>query len=1005
MRRTLLALFLLPFTFLLSQSNTPPSFLKEDPRWADSIIRKLSLEEKIAQLIMVKAFSNKDDRHVSEVAELVSRYKVGGIIFFQGGPVRQARLTNMFQSLAKVPLFIGIDGEWGLSMRLDSTMVYPKEIMLGALQHDTLIYKMGADIAWQLHRMGIHMNFAPVVDVNNNPANPVIGSRSFGEDRVNVTTKGLMYMKGLQDNRIIATAKHFPGHGDTETDSHYGLPQLPFSRSRLDSLELFPFNELICHGVASIMVAHLSVPALDSTTKLPSSLSSVVVKNILKEQMQYEGLVFTDALNMKGSANTGKPWDVAFKAFMAGNDILLMPDEVPTVIQKICNAVSDSMVSEADIDARCRKVLMAKKWVGLDHYTPVKMENLVQELNNPALQWTRQQLIEESITMLRNEQAILPVKKIDGLRIATLSVGTDSLSVFQKYCDLYAPMKHFCIDRSAGKTVFDSITNLLDSFDLIIAAVVNTDIRVTKNYGITDVCVAFLNQLSERRNVVLTVCASPYAVARFGTDPKFKAILVTYEDKDVMQAMAAQMIFGAIPAKGKLPVTVSQTFKKNDGIIQNRSMRLKYTLPEEIGIATSSLAPVDSIVNDAIAKHAFPGAQVIIAQGGRIFYRKNFGYHTYDSTQAVRSSDIYDIASVSKIAATTTALIKLYDNNDISLSRTIGSYVPGLRKSDKKNITIKELLMHQSGLKSWMPVYLSALVPVNSGEQLLITTKKENFDRPIHDVYINNHVMYNPALISHTRTDVFTEQVSDSLYTTRAFRDTVIKRIAASKLNKKEYKYSDLGVILLQSVVDAETGIPFDSFLNANFYRPMGLKTLGYHPMSRFAKDRIVPSEYDSVFRKQLIHGTVDDANCAMMGGISGHAGLFSNADDLAALMQMYLNKGVYGGKRYLSEKHIDEFTRCQMCPLNRRGLGFDKPEPDTAKDSPVSKLASLSSYGHTGFTGIMVWVDPAYDLVYVFLSNRVYPDAGNNKMIELNVRTQIQDVVYRLLESAPVEK
>jgi len=995
------AIFLL---FLLvnayAQYKHPP-FYQAATSWSDSILSRLTVEEKIAQSIMIAVYPGKGASHLQEVAELVSKYKVGGLIFFQGGPVLHASLINYFQSMAKVPLLIGIDGEWGLSMRLDSTVVYPKQITLGAIRQDTLIYLMGKEIAQQLRRTGIHMNFAPVVDINSNPRNPVIGSRSFGEDKYLVTHKALLYMRGLQDNHVLATAKHFPGHGDTDADSHYALPVITHSRERLDSIELYPFECLIRQGVGSIMSAHVAVPSLcSSEKKIPASLSQEILTGLLKNEMGYTGLVISDALTMKGvqTEKNEKPWETAWKAFCAGNDILLMPGQVPTVIGKICDAVEDSTLSETDINQRCLKILRCKKWLGLDTLKPVNLSSLYQDLNATPFLYTSQRLAEASLTLLKNEKNIIPLLRLDTLRIATLSIGSDTLSTFQQYCELYAPMTHFCVGKNVEPSVYDSLYRQLSSFSLVLAAIVNTDIRYTQKYGVDDNALLFLKRLSEKKKVIISFFASPYILSRLDASNSYSAIIMAYEDKDMMQRMVPQLIFGAISARGHLPVTVSNAFKAGDGIELSKIIRLKYTFPEEEGIDSRKLLAIDSIIYDAMNKKAFPGCQVLIARNGKVFYHKTFGYHTYEKKQAVKPGDIYDVASVTKVVATVPALIKLYDRHDISLNKKISSYFTEFKKSDKKNITLIDILLHQSGLPAWLPMYLSALAPSKEGEPLTSKKRTDVCSIRIHDFYLNNNTEYRPEIISGEKNINYPLQVASGLFTTPAFHDTILRKIKEAKLEEKKYRYSDLGFILLKDVIEQESGFPFDTFLYQSFYRPLGLSRTGFLPLTRHPENMIVPTENDTVFRKQLLRGYVHDENCAMLGGISGHAGLFSNANDLAIFLQMLLNGGTYGGVRYLNAKHIDYFTRCHRCPENRRGLGFDKPEPNPQKDSPVSRLASLSSYGHTGFTGCMVWVDPQSQLIFVFLSNKIHPDATNNKLVELNVRTKIQDVIYSLL-------
>ena len=1005
---TTIVLFQLSINSSIAQKNNSaiqPSFLNDSTHWVDSVFNSLSFEERIAQLIMVAGFSNKDLKQTEELTALVHNYNIGGVIFFQGGPQRQAAITNLIQSSARTPLLIGIDGEWGLAMRLDSTLCYPKQMMLGAISDDSLIYQMGVDIARQCKRLGIQINFAPVIDINNNPKNPVINMRSFGEDKMNVSRKGLSYMKGLQDNRILSSAKHFPGHGDTDADSHLTLPVINQTAHELDTMELFPFRELIFKGLSGIMVAHLFIPRLDSTPNRPSSLSPIIVNDLLKTKLHFNGLVYTDALTMKGFSTYGKNKDLIIQAFLAGNDVLLMPDNIPNVIDDLCEAVHDSIISKEEINKRCYKIIQAKYWTGLNKSVFVTKDHLYEDLHSPELILQQQKLYESSITLLKNENEIIPVKNLEKLKIASLVIGYKDKGEFQKTMDLYADMTHFYIDRASTYFQFDSIAKLLKNYNLIIAGIVNTDIRVNKNFGINDSCFYLFDSLARKKTVILDMFTNPYALAKIKNPELYKAIILSYEDKDIIQNLSAQLIFGGIPAKGLLPVTASEQFCLGNGIIQKSSVRLKYAIPEETGIASSSLNCIDSVVSDAIAKHVFPGCQILIAKEGKVIYWKSFGHHTYDRVQPVKNSDIYDLASITKITATTAAIMKLSEQNKIKLNKSLSSVLPGSSRSDKGKLIISDLLQHQSGLVSFIPFYMSTITPANNDENLMNKSSSDIFTiKSLDNYYFNKSIKYIEGYYSHAPYNYFTTQVADSLYILKTYTDSIIRKIYASPLQFKKkqvpaYKYSDLGFILLGKAVEKITKQTLDQYVDSVFYKPLGATTLGYLPLKKFEKDRIMPTENDLIFRKQVIQGYVHDPTCAMMGGVSGHAGLFSNANDLAKMMQLFLNKGTYGGTRFLDTATVDNFTSRQTkFADNRRGLGFDKPETDTTKKSPASSFAPPSSYGHSGFTGTFTWVDPDNQLIYIFLSNRVYPDQSNNKLVEMNVRTNIQDIIYKAM-------
>ncbi len=985
--------------YKLRKEKTDPAFLASPGEWVDSVFNSLSQAEKIGQLIMVAVHHNNNDYQKKELKKLIQRYNIGGLIFFQGNPHKQARLTNYYQSLAKTPLLIALDAEYGLAMRLDSTVKYPMQMMLGAVNNEKLIYDMGVHIAKQLKHIGTHINFAPVVDVNNNPDNPVINMRSFGEDRVNVTRKGLLYMKGMQDNHILAVAKHFPGHGDTDTDSHLALPLIPHSKERLDSIELFPFKELINSGLDGVMTAHLSVPALDTISATASSLSPEIVTGLLKKELGFKGLIFTDAMNMGGVNKYFSPVTANIKAISAGNDILLMPHDIPKTISMIQREIRKGEISQEDIDNRCKKILAAKYWVGLHNYKPVDLAGLNKNLNLPEFTLLKRKLIESALTLVINKNEIIPLKRLDTLKIVSFALGSEKSGIFQNTLELYCKTDKISIDK---KPSLNKYKDLLDDYNLFIVSIHNTDIRVSKDYGITTETVTFVDSLAEKYNVILNLHANPYALARFKNLEKLSGLIISYQDTEIIQSLSAQLIFGAIPAEGSLPVSVNGVLPEGSCINSRGNLRFKYTIPCEVKIDEGHLLKIDSIAANAINKKVTPGCQILVAKEGKIIYHKSFGYHTYRKKQKVKNSDLYDLASITKIAGTMPVVMQMYEQNLINLDTTLSTYLPYLDTTDKSDIVIKDVLLHQSRLKSWIPFYISTLEPVYPEQKF--ASNKFSFSYPIQigpNYFANKHLKYKEDYFAKEYSGEFPVQIAEKLYMKESLIDTIYNTIASSELNGEEgYKYSDLGFYLLYRIINENIKSGFREYLDSEFYKPLGANTMGFCPLDRFSRKQITPTENDLVFRKQLIHGYVHDPGAAMLGGVCGHAGLFSNANDLAKLMQMYLNGGSYGGKKYVKEKTVKYFTSCQDCINgNRRGIGFDKPETDTTKSGPAYEGVSADSYGHTGFTGTMVWVDPEHEIIYIFLSNRVYPDAINNKIVEYNVRTEIQKIIYEAMK------
>ncbi len=997
---TLITLLFLSFDIpqLFQQKRIDPPFAGEPDRWVDSVFNSLTLEQKIGQLFMVAAYSNRDSEHVDEVARLISEYNIGGLIFFQGGPVRQAKLTNHYQSVAQTPLMIAMDAEWGLGMRLDSTLSYPRQMTLGAIQDDQLIYRMGAEIARQMKRLGVHVNFAPVLDINNNPENPVIGSRSFGEDKWSVARKAFFYMKGMQDNNILAVGKHFPGHGDTDTDSHYDLPVMMHTRERLDSLELFPFRHLINSGIGGLMTAHIHMPLLDPTPNLASTLSPRIINKLLVDELGFNGLIFTDALNMKGVSDYFPPGTVELISLIAGNDMMVFPEDVPKAVEIIKNEVEKGNFPEEEINRRCKKILMAKFWLGLNDTGDIETDNLYNDLNGTEASLLKRKLIGESITLVSNPGSLIPFSRLDTLKIATVAIGRNELSSFQETISLYAPVSHYNLSPDAGSEERESFVAGLDIYNMVVVGMHGMNRRVSDGFGIKDGAAQFVEQLSERNNVVLSVFGSPYGLSRLNGISGLSSLAVAYEDEPEYGDLAAQMLFGGIMAKGRLPVHAAGKFRQGTGYITRDKVRLAYSMPEETGLNTEKLNRIDSIVHEAITAGASPGAQVLVARNGMVAFHKAYGYHTYQEKVPVRKTDLYDLASVTKIASTALVLMKLKDDGDLDIYSTLGENIPELEGTNKEDLAIKDVLTHQAGLEPWIPFHFSFFESYLPQEEAISRSFSGNYPHRLGSArYLTRNYKFAEGIFSRLPSREFSIHVASGMYMNHAYTDTIFKRIAESDVrSRKKYLYSDLGYYYMKQIAERKTGVTIDRYVQNRFYSPLGAGTLTYRPLNRFPAERIVPTENDVYFRRQLLQGYVHDPGAALLGGGGGHAGLFSNANDLAKLMQMYLQGGEYGGTTFLSREVLDYFTGAHKLDNdNRRGIAFDKPERNPSRNGPAAKDASENSYGHSGYTGTIVWVDPDEQLVYIFLSNRVHPDQFNNKLIEKNIRTRIQQVIY----------
>ncbi len=978
-----------------------PPFTEIKAGWVDSVFNSLSLEERIAQLIMVEAWSDERYANDDEITRLISEYNIGGLIFMRGGPVRQAKMTNRYQSLTRTPLMIAMDAEWGLGMRLDSTMSVPRQLVMGAVQDNRLIYDMAAGLAGQMRRIGAHINFAPVLDINVDPGNPVIGNRSFGEDKWNVTDKALHYMRGMQDNGVLAVGKHFPGHGDTDMDSHFTLPVISHSRERLDTLELVPFRELIDKGAGGMMTAHLHIPVLDPTPSLATSLSPEVVEGLLRNELDFRGLIFTDGLVMRGVSDFFPAGQLEVQALLAGNDILLMPSDADRAIAAISEAVESGIIDSVLIDEKCRRVLQAKYWFGLHTNRQIDTANIYRDLNKPSYELIGRKITGGSLTLLKNRNELLPLVRPDTLRIAAVSIGNGNRTAFQEALGLYAPVRHFSINKYATLQQFSQLLGELDKFDLVVAGIHEPDGRRSRQYGISPQTSYFVRRLALRNNAVLAVFTSPYALSFFDDLSEVEAIIMSYDDNSVAQEYTAQLIFGAIPASGRLPVNASVRLVKGDGIDTFITGRLRYSIPEDAGLDSEKLKKIDELVEKAIEDKAMPGAQVLVARKGVVVYHRAFGYHTYRQTNPVRKTDLYDLASVTKIAASVPAIMRLIEEGRLDLGKTLGFYLPELEGTNKYDLVIKDVLMHQARLQPWIPFYYDTFESLVPDEELFSRRVSARYPYMLAaNMFMNRNYRFIDSLFSDQAGGDYTVRVANRMFMNSAWRDSIYRRVDESPLRpRNQYLYSDLGYYYLKSIIERISSEPLDQYAWKNFYNPLGADRMTYLPLERYRETEIVPTENDVIFRRQLVHGHVHDPGTAMLGGVGGHAGLFSNANDLAKLMQLFLQGGVYGGVRYFEPGTIEWFTSAPNSDNgNRRGIGFDKPERNPSRNGPSAPSASPESFGHSGFTGTMAWADPEDEIVYIFLSNRVHPDQFNNKLQQMNLRTKIQQAIYEAI-------
>ena len=957
-----------PDPFAPNEDPLKSENLMDQSHWVDSVFEALTFEERLGQLFMVAAYSNKDQKHIDEISELVRNENLGGLIFFQGGPNRQARLTNYYQAQAKTPLFIAMDAEWGVGMRLDSIWNFPKAMTLGAIQNPKLIYEMGEEIAHQFKELGMHINFAPVVDVNSNPENPVIGFRAFGENKEMVTQRAVAYMKGLQDHGIIANAKHFPGHGDTETDSHHDLPVIKHAEKRIWDVDLYPYQRLFRENLMSVMVAHLDVPSLNQGTSIPTSLSKPVVTDLLKNRMNFQGLVFTDALNMRGVAIQNQPGVVDLKALLAGNDVLLYSQDVPKAKELIKAAVENGDITEAEIDRRVKKILKAKYWAGLNHYRPVDTYQLAERINTPKTQAIIEKLFAESITVASNKDNLLPFRNLDLKKFASLSID-DPGKTLQSQLNKYAPVDHFWISKASSESEHYQLMKKLEDYDVVIVGLMGVTNNPKRAFGIAPGDIQLIRNLSKRQKVVTILFGNAYAAKAL---EGIENVVLAYENTEWTQRLVPQVLFGGRPAKGILPVTVGGNFTHGVGGFLPSINRLTYGTPESVGLNSQKLNKIDAVAEKMIKIQAAPGANVLIVKDGKVVFERSYGYMDYQQSAPMTMETVFDLASVTKVLATTQAAMFLHSLGELDMDKTLGDYLPELKGTNKASLIIKDVLAHEAGLKAFIPHYAKT---VSNGEW------KQEYYREI-------------------AAPGFTRPVSNDMFAMDGLRDSIWSWTVKSDLlpKPKKYVYSDLTMYFMQAVVERIVNQPLDEFLAQNFYSPLGLKTLTFNPTRTIPVEQIAPTEDDVSFRKRQIRGYVHDPGAAMFGGVAGHAGLFGKANDLAVMMQLMLNKGRYGDQNLMKAETVSAFTKRQS-NLSRRGWGWDKPEPEKGNGGSAGKLAPKSTFGHTGFTGTCVWADPENDLIYIFLSNRVYPDGNNTKLLSEGIRTEIHDLIYEALE------
>ncbi|MDD2606712.1 glycoside hydrolase family 3 N-terminal domain-containing protein [Lascolabacillus sp.] len=981
-KRTALLFIISLCTFITSAQVTTNLYKQSDQKavdhWVDSIYSTMSLDEKIGQLFMPIVESRNDWK--PRIAGYIQNQKVGGLLFSKGTLSQQASITNYAQELSKVPLFISLDGEWGLSMRIQDAPSFPRNMIIGAIQDEKIVELYGSEVARQCKEMGIHINFAPVIDVHSNPANPIIGNRSFGENPDNVSRKGIAYAMGLESNGVISVAKHFPGHGDTSEDSHKTLPVITHNKARIEQFELYPFRKYINAGLSGIMTGHLDVPALN-TKGLPASLSPEVGIKLLKEEMGYTGLTFTDGMAMKGVSTQN---EASVKAILAGNDIILGVINQKNEFESVKKAVEEGRIPTSMLEEKVRKILTYKFIAGAHKFTPINTSNVRNAVNSSQAEWTQRKIYDGAVTLLKNNNNLVPITDLDKRNIASVTIGAPASNTFQKYLKKYGEVTSYQVQSPADATkIID-----LNKHNLIIISI-HSD-------KISDI--ASLQIPTSSKQIIFVLFTSPYNLSKFSSaTDKANAVIVAYDNSEFAQMSVAQGIFGGIRMTGKLPVS-SGNFKEGTGI-DTEKIRLSYSLPEEVGLKSELFDNIENIALEGIRQRAYPGCQILVAKDGVIIYEREFGKLSYGESPDVTSETVYDLASVTKASATLPAVMKLYDEKKLALQDNLGKFVKETKGSNKENIRIRSLLLHETGIVSFIPYYVTA-IDKNSYTGSLFGSRSNTFHAHYAGAWGRTDYKFYPDMISSKASDEFYMPVAENMYASDKMHSALLKEVIDTPLQRVgQYRYSCLNFMLLKETVENISGVDLNNFVQNNFYDKLGSVSTTFQPLKYMSADIIAPTENDPFFRKQHLRGYVHDEGAALFGGISGNAGLFSNANDLAKLYQMWLNKGEYGGERFLSKETVELFTTAKSS-ISRRGMGFDKPDPRNSKANPTSPGTPIEVFGHTGFTGTCFWVDPTNNMIYIFLSNRVNPARSPDRLSSLEIRERIQEELYQALDN-----
>jgi len=927
-------------------------------RWVDSVFQTLSTQEKVGQLFMISTSTYLNDNQKDQLAELIKDYHPGGLLITRGGPRSHAKLVNKLQKLSPLPMLVGMNAGSGLGQALDSTLSFQKPMLVGAIQNEQLIFELGEEIAREMRVLGVHVNFAPNADFEIHQQ-PYPNSLDYYSDNYNrVRNKSLAFVNGLQQGGVLVCARHL-FHTEKITTQKNQDASL-FINLNIDTLKVSVLNQLSKAGVDGILTSNLHF--LKNTDENNSKVLELFVGDILKSTFHYKGLVFGEIPQLQKIIGDQPDGEIEKLALEMGHDVLIDPEDLGDAVKRITRATRKDKSLEARLDDAVRKILNSKYDAGLSSPQFVSTDNLSSRLNSAAAKTLKHELSEAAVTVLTNTKNSLPIALLEEKKFASISIGKESTNEFTKYLSKYANFSHEALRLEVDTT---ALKKNLANADVIVVGVFPFASSLLKQVA------PFIRKLASKKEVIICHFGNPQELTYWEDMP---TVLAGYTDEDLIPKITAQIVFGGLPAQGVLPLTISNQFKEGQGIATKGLNRFSYGLPEEVGLDSKTLEQIESIAREAIDSGATPGSNVLIVKDGKVIYEQSSGWLTYQNKIPVTENTIYDLASVTKVSATLQTVMFMYERGLIDVNKKVSVYLPELKDSNKKDFTIKDILTHQAGLWPFLPFWAET---------------------------VKNGVLL-PEYYSSKKSLEYPFPVAEDLFASKSMKDSLWHWIIKAKIREKpartvyDYRYSDMGFYILQHLAEKLLNQPMEDFLDQNLYEPLGAYTLGYLPLRKFQATQIAPTEDDKLFRKKLLTGYVHDQGAAMHGNVAGHAGLFGDANDLAKLGQMLLQKGSYGGQQFYKPETVELFTTKQF-ETSRRGLGWDKP---TVSDwaGPTTLFASPKTFGHTGFTGTCIWVDPEFNLVFVYLSNRVYPDMTNNKLLSGNIRPRIQEVIYKAL-------